>query len=49
VLKTTLDLTISRVANSELTRGKQIKVAKTIAASGGTLDGTYTIVAEKLN
>lgn len=51
VLKTTIDLTITQLAAAaaELTRGKQIKVAKTLANSGKILDGTYVFTAEKLN
>lgn len=49
VLKTTVDLPVSQVAGGELSRGKQIKIAKTLAGAGKILDGTYVIEAEKLN
>jgi hypothetical protein len=49
VLKTTVDLTITQVVGGELTRGKQIKIAKTLAGAGKILDGTYVIEAEKIN
>lgn len=49
VLKTTVSLTVSRVTGGELSIGKQIKVAKTLANAGKILDGTYVFTAEKLN
>jgi hypothetical protein len=49
VLKTTVDLTVSQVAGGELSRGKQIKIAKADTASGDILDGTFTFELEKIN
>lgn len=47
VLKTSIALTLTQI--SDFTTGEQIKVAKTLAASGKILDGTYTFVFDKVN
>ncbi len=50
VLNTSLDLTVTQpvLLGGVLSKGNQIKVAKTVASAGKILDGTYTFALRKV-